>query len=154
MLSLLHVCYYDKKSVTASGHVRSCASSSLDGGQPETLKSHYHGQSFHYENVSLLYQAKTQLMRNYIFLLSGECFAIGENQKSDLQQYSMQHWIGLSKKHFIWNNGPHSFNCFIYLWLISFPGLASQNTCLNGLSNKDSSRVFFSLLSLRSDRLF
>ena len=54
----------------------------------------------------------------------------------------------------IWNNEPHSFNCFIYLWLISFPALAGQNTCLNELSKKDSSRVFFSLLSLRNNRLF
>ena len=48
-----------------------------------------------------------------------------------------------TRRHYIWNNEPHSFNCFIFLWLISLPALAGQNTCLNVLSNKDSSRVFF-----------
>ena len=54
----------------------------------------------------------------------------------------------------IWNNEPHSFNCFIYLWLIFFPALAGQNTCLNRLSNNNSSGVFFSPLSQKTFLVF
>ena len=45
--------------------------------------------------------------------------------------------------HYISDYFHHSFNCFIYHCLILITDLAGQNTYLNGLSNKNSSRVFF-----------
>ena len=78
------------------------------------------------------------------FLYKNSQGEIGRDEKK--QRRNRERWKerkGFIDSSNIWKYEPHSFNCFIYLWLISFTALAGQNTCLNGLSNKNSSRVFF-----------